>query len=93
MAVVIDQQSEYKLRRLIRGEPCPEERAAFVAVLGSRLGKAGDSRRRFRSDWNHPARLVRTTHDWPRLARFLPTPLTCAVSALGFPASSGGQGA
>lgn len=45
--------------RVVSPDATPEEIAAIVAVFASMGGEAPTPRRR--PEWNHPARLVRTT--------------------------------
>ncbi len=51
------------LLRVVKGDPTPEELAALVAVVAARNAAAAQaasgSRRAPRSEWGHPARLVR----------------------------------
>jgi hypothetical protein len=48
--------------RVVKGEPSAEELAALVAVVAARSVAAPAAKPAPRSQWGHPARMVRTPH-------------------------------
>jgi hypothetical protein len=52
--------------RVVKGDPTPEELAALVAVVAARNAAAAHAAARtkpkLRSQWGHPARMVRAPH-------------------------------
>jgi hypothetical protein len=52
--------------RVVKGDLTPEELAALVAVIAARNASAANAaartKPRARSEWGHPAHLVRTSH-------------------------------
>jgi hypothetical protein len=50
------------LLKVVKGDLSPEELAALVAVVAARAAAGTPSKPRLRSEWGHPARLVRRPH-------------------------------
>jgi sarcosine oxidase gamma subunit len=58
--------SQRPVLRVVKGDLTPEELAALVAVIAARNAAAANAAartiKRPRSEWGHPARLVRKPH-------------------------------
>jgi hypothetical protein len=50
------------LLRVVKGDLTPEELAALVAVVAARRAGGVPAKPKLRSEWGHPARLVRGPH-------------------------------
>jgi hypothetical protein len=50
------------LLRVVKGNPTPEELAALIAVVAARSAAGAPAKPKLRSEWGHPARMVRGPH-------------------------------